>query len=251
MRKQQYIAAVACLVAGTIGFVSVYATEKGKERKEQEQQIVQETQQLTPASYEVKPENTASKTEQIETVEPQVTVAEETTAEQEKKAETAKSEQEEKTAAMAAQDTLHFDKNQTQWPIEGEILLDYSMDKTIYFPTLEQYRYNPAMVIQGAVNDKVKAAASGKITKISENEETGCTVWQDLGDGYTAVYGQLKELNFAEGDMVSEGQVIGYVSEPTKYYVTEGSNVYFRMEKDEKAVNPKDYLPEMPMDTLD
>lgn len=251
MRKQQYIAAVACLVAGTIGFVSVYATEKGKERKEQEQQIVQETQQLTPASYEVKPENTASKTEQIETVEPQETVAEETTAEQEKKAETAKSEQEEKTAAMAAQDTLHFDKNQTQWPIEGEILLDYSMDKTIYFPTLEQYRYNPAMVIQGAVNDKVKAAASGKITKISENEETGCTVWQDLGDGYTAVYGQLKELNFAEGDMVSEGQVIGYVSEPTKYYVTEGCNVYFRMEKDEKAVNPKDYLPEMPMDTLD
>lgn len=251
MRKQQYIAAVACLVAGTIGFVSVYATEKGKERKEQEQQIVQETQQLTPASYEVKPENTASKTEQIEKVEPQETVAEETTAEQEKKAETAKSEQEEKTAAMAAQDTLHFDKNQTQWPIEGEILLDYSMDKTIYFPTLEQYRYNPAMVIQGAVNDKVKAAASGKITKISENEETGCTVWQDLGDGYTAVYGQLKELNFAEGDMVSEGQVIGYVSEPTKYYVTEGSNVYFRMEKDEKAVNPKDYLPEMPMDTLD
>lgn len=251
MRKQQYIAAVACLVAGTIGFVSVYATEKGKERKEQEQQIVQETQQLTPASYEVKPENTASKTEQTEKVEPQETVAEETTAEQEKKAETAKSEQEEKTAAMAAQDTLHFDKNQTQWPIEGEILLDYSMDKTIYFPTLEQYRYNPAMVIQGAVNDKVKAAASGKITKISENEETGCTVWQDLGDGYTAVYGQLKELNFAEGDMVSEGQVIGYVSEPTKYYVTEGSNVYFRMEKDEKAVNPKDYLPEMPMDTLD
>ena len=251
MRKQQYIAAVACLVAGTIGFVSVYATEKGKERKEQEQQIVQETQQLTPASYEVKPENTASKTEQMEKVEPQETVAEETTAEQEKKAETAKSEQEEKTAAMAAQDTLHFDKNQTQWPIEGEILLDYSMDKTIYFPTLEQYRYNPTMVIQGAVNDKVKAAASGKITKISENEETGCTVWQDLGDGYTAVYGQLKELNFAEGDMVSEGQVIGYVSEPTKYYVTEGSNVYFRMEKDEKAVNPKDYLPEMPMDTLD
>ncbi|MCI7321927.1 MAG: peptidoglycan DD-metalloendopeptidase family protein [Lachnospiraceae bacterium] len=251
MRKQQYIAAVACLVAGTIGFVSVYATEKGKERKEQEQQILQETQQLTPASYEVKPENTASKTEQTEKVEPQETVAEETTAEQEKKAETAKSEQEEKTAAMAAQDTLHFDKNQTQWPIEGEILLDYSMDKTIYFPTLEQYRYNPAMVIQGAVNDKVKAAASGKITKISENEETGCTVWQDLGDGYTAVYGQLKELNFAEGDMVSEGQVIGYVSEPTKYYVTEGCNVYFRMEKDEKAVNPKDYLPEMPMDTLD
>ena len=30
MRKQQYIATVACLVAGVIGFVSVYATDKGK-----------------------------------------------------------------------------------------------------------------------------------------------------------------------------------------------------------------------------
>lgn len=253
MRKQQYIAAVACLVAGTIGFVSVYATEKGKER--QEQQLVEETQQLSPASYEVKPEETVSKTETERTVEQVENQVEEKTREQkETQTDTVKEEKEEKeekTVATVAQDTLHFDKNQTQWPIEGDILLDYSMDKTVYFPTLEQYRYNPAMVIGGAVNDKVKAAAGGKITKISENEETGCTVCQDLGDGYTAVYGQLKELNFAEGDMVQEGQVIGYVSEPTKYYVTEGSNVYFRMEKDGKAVDPKAYLPEMTMDTLE
>ena len=39
MRKQQYIATVACLVAGVIGFVSVYATDKGKERREAEHEI--------------------------------------------------------------------------------------------------------------------------------------------------------------------------------------------------------------------
>ena len=42
MKKQQYVAAVACLVAGAIGFASVYATEKGQERKNeiaQEQSI--------------------------------------------------------------------------------------------------------------------------------------------------------------------------------------------------------------------
>ena len=39
MRKQQYIATVACLVAGVIGFVSVYATDKGKERREAEQEL--------------------------------------------------------------------------------------------------------------------------------------------------------------------------------------------------------------------
>lgn len=242
MRKQQYIAAVACLVAGTIGFVSVYATEKGKERKEQEQQIAQETQQLSPASYEVKPKETSSQekaTETTGTVQPKL----------EEKTETVKENKTEKKTNTA--NTLHFDQAQTQWPVEGEVLLDYSMDKTVFFPTLEQYRYNPAMVIGGAVNDKVKAAARGKITEITQNEETGCTVCQDLGDGYTAVYGQLKELNVAKGDVVEAGQVIGYISEPTKYYVTEGSNVYFRMEKNKKAVDPKEYLPKMSMDTLE
>ena len=58
MRKQQYIATVACLVAGVIGFVSVYATDKGKERREAEQKIAETTQQETPASYEVKPRTT-------------------------------------------------------------------------------------------------------------------------------------------------------------------------------------------------
>ena len=154
--------------------------------------------------------------------------------------------------ATVAAETLHFDTNKDMtWPIEGEILLDYSMDQTIYFPTLEQYRCNPALVIEGAVNDKVFSAARGKITEITENEVTGCTVKQDLGDGYTAIYGQLKELNFKTGDMVEAGQVIGYISEPTKYYSTEGSNLYFELQKNGKAVNPKEYLPELPMDTTE
>ena len=171
MRKQQYIATVACLVAGVIGFVSVYATDKGKERREAEQEIAAQTQQEAPASYEVKPEIS---------VEDATKKAEEQAlklAEQEKI-----KQDEEKTVETAATVTQHFDKSSAVWPIEGDVLLDYSMDSTIYFPTLEQYRCNPAMVISGNVNDKVFAMATGKITDIQENEETGCTVIQDLGD---------------------------------------------------------------------
>ncbi len=257
MKKQQYIAAVACLVAGAIGFASVYATEKGQERKHAAQQ--QETQQTSPASNEVKPKTNvnpaAEQAKAAQKVQEQRTAEEETAKEKEEEKEpeeTAKEDKKpEETVPTAKADTLHFDKTKTAWPIEGEILLDYSMDATIFFPTLEVYRYNPAMVIGGAVNDKVISMAKGKIIDISENEVTGCTVKQDLGDGYTAVYGQLKELNFAKGDMVEQGQTLGYVNEPTKYYVTEGSNVYFALEKDGEAVNPKDYLPEMSMETLE
>lgn len=69
---------------------------------------------------------------------------------------------EEKAVETAAAVTQHFDKSSAVWPIEGDVLLDYSMDSTIYFPTLEQYRCNPAMVISGKVNDKVFAMAKEK-----------------------------------------------------------------------------------------
>ncbi len=227
MRKQQYIATVACLVAGVIGFVSVYATDKGKERREAEQEIAAQTQQEAPASYEVKPEisveDATKKAEEqaLKLAEQEKMKQEETQQEEEKK------QDEEKTVETAATVTQHFDKSSAVWPIEGDVLLDYSMDSTIYFPTLEQYRCNPAMVISGNVNDKVFAMATGKITDIQENEETGCTVIQDLGDGYAAVYGQLKELNFAKGDTPEAGQVLGYVSEPTKYYTTKAVTSIF------------------------
>lgn len=250
MKKQQYVAAVACLAAGVIGFVSVYATEKAQERKNEiaQEQTIEATEQVSAASNELESQSSKDARDAIRKA--QIAKAAQEEKKDEEKSEEPKKEPEAK--ATVAAETLHFDTNKDMtWPIEEEILLDYSMDQTIYFPTLEQYRCNPALVIEGAVNDKVFSAARGKITEITENEVTGCTVKQDFGDGYTAIYGQLKELNFKTGDMVEAGQVIGYISEPTKYYSTEGSNLYFELQKNGKAVNPKEYLPELPMDTTE
>ena len=36
--------------------------------------------------------------------------------------------------------------SQLLWPVDGNVLMSYSMDKTVYFSTLDQYRYNPAMI---------------------------------------------------------------------------------------------------------
>lgn len=236
--KRQYIAAVACLMAGAIGFVGVYSTERAQDRK-QRQQLAQEEQQRT--------EQKISEVSSI--LEPKV----EDSVEQKEAKETEETEQKEDEKATetmaepkvepAVEEKLHFaGKKSGLWPLDGKILLPYSMNATIYFPTLDQYQYNPAMVIQGNINDKVVFIAKGKIKDITTNEETGCTVTQDLGDGYTAIYGQLKELTFDKGDDVECGQVVGYVSEPTKYYSVEGSNLYFAMEKDGKPIDPTEYL---------
>ena len=71
---------------------------------------------------------------------------------------------------------------------------------------------------------------------------TGTTVTMELGNGYQAVYGQLKDLTVAEGDTVKEGEVIGNISAPTKYYSVEGPNLYFAMRKDGTPVDPFEYL---------
>ena len=188
MKKQQYVAAVACLVAGAIGFASVYATEKGQERKNEiaQEQRISSTEQLSAASNELEAQSSKKAKAQIRKAQ----IAKQEKKEKvEEKAEAEPVKEEPVTKPTVAESVLHFDTEKgIAWPLEGELLLDYSMDQTIYFPTLDQYRCNPALVIEGAVNDKVFSAAKGKIMDITENEVTGCTVKQDLGDGYTASY---------------------------------------------------------------
>ena len=74
--------------------------------------------------------------------------------------------------------------------------------------------------------------------------ETGTTVNVDIGNGYELFYGQLKEVAVKTGDYVQAKTVLGYVSEPTKYYSVEGTNVYFEMRKDGQPVNPMEFLVE-------
>ena len=145
--------------------------------------------------------------------------------------------------AAPVQPSLNFSEDSTMlWPVSGEVLIDYSMDATIYFPTLDQYKYNSALVLGSANGEPVQAAANGQVLSVVENEETGTTLTMDLGNGYQAVYGQLKDLTVSEGQIVEAGAVIGYVNDPTKYYVKEGANLYFAMTKDGTAVDPMIYI---------
>ena len=128
------------------------------------------------------------------------------------------------------------------WPSAGTILIDYSMDGSVYFPTLNQYKYNPALIISSETGNQVLSSAKGIVESVTVDEETGTTVVMNIGNGYKLTYGQLKELAVGEGDVVEAGALIGYVSEPTKYYSTEGSNLYFAMTHDGTAVDPVLFL---------
>ena len=130
-----------------------------------------------------------------------------------------------------------------EWPVDGSILLDYNMDQTVYFPTLDQYKLSPAISVQAVEGAPVLASVPGTVYSIEEDPQTGTTVTMEIGSGYQAVYGQLKDITVEEGDTVTKGTVIGYVGTPTKYYSKEGSNLYFAMKKNGEPVDPIAYLP--------
>ena len=100
-----------------------------------------------------------------------------------------------------------------EWPVNGQVVLDYNMDNTVYFPTLNVYKLNPAVAISAEVGSPVAAVANGKIVSVTENEETGTTVTVDMGNGYQAVYGQLKDVPFQAEEYVTAGAALGYINE--------------------------------------
>ena len=149
----------------------------------------------------------------------------------------------EDTDAMSVTSLLDFtDADTLVWPIVGNVLVNYSMDKTVYFATLDQYKYSPAIVIAAVEGEGITAAADGQVTDIYQDPETGTTVVMNLGDGYELTYGQLKDLAVSEGDMVETGDLIGSVAAPTMYYSVEGANVYFKLTKDGTPVDPMSRL---------
>ena len=244
LRRKQYVIAGAIVVIAAVGMTALYSSEQERTRQQLEAELAEE---LNQPESDVALEEPEAAAEASAVIPPETAATE--TAELEDEAEESEASEESDTGAGGVAETanskeqLHFSpEDGLLWPMEGNVILNYSMDASVYFATLDQYKYNPAVIIAGEVNDKVYSVARGQVTKIVNDEETGCTMTVDLGDGYQAIYGQLKELNFAVGDYVESGHVLGYVAEPTKYYSVEGSNLYFAMEKDGEPMDPVEYF---------
>lgn len=262
--RKSYIAAAVIVLVAAFGMTGLYYSqqEKKQEAKLEEEQKAQVQQ----AKAEDEAKEKAAKVK--EAAEEKARAEAKAKAEKEAEAK-AKEQAEEETEAVsgmidpeaeddfmdepevvaqtsaAVEPELHFDAAaDLNWPLEGtaNVILNYSMDRGVYFASLKEFKYNPAIIISSDVNTPVKAAAAGKVTEVSTNEETGTCITVEMGDGYSARYGQLKEIPKNQGDYVESGETIGYISEPTKYFSEEGANLYFQLLKDGAPVDPMEYL---------
>ncbi len=195
--------------------------EKGTDTKDAKQQ--------TDETTETKKESKASKN---------------TSDEKEKSATSDASEKKnKKTSSAKAAETmatqLSFQEEKgLLWPVSGDVIMKYDMSGTTYFKTLAQYRSNPAIVIEAKEGTKVKAAAAGEVLSVKKKDETGMTVTMNIGNQYTLVYGQLKDVKVKAGDTVKEGETFATIATPSQYYSEEGANLYFQVKEKKETVDP-------------
>lgn len=220
--KSAAIGLVVCFI-GMIAIVGMITFSQYQRKLEEQNQLAEAemTEENNDMDVPVQISNTDAVQAELEQIEENTDIVQETVQEE----------------------ILSFTVNDVlAWPMEGNVILGYSMDKTVYFSTLDQYKYHPAILIAGEVETSILAAADGKIESIQTSAQTGTTITMSLGNGYKAVYGQVKELTVQEGDTVSKGEKLGVLSAPTKYYSVEGPNLYFQVLKDETPVNPMEYM---------
>ena len=263
--KKSYLIAAVFMVVAAFGMTGIYYTQQ--EKKQEEKLAKEQETQIQQAKAEDEAREQAKAQEKEEQARKEAAEKrQQAKAEQKAKEKEKEEKEQQETEAVSGiispendnfmdepevvaevqapiEPALHFDaETDLGWPLQGNVILNYSMDQTVYFATLDQYKYNPAVIIKAEVNTPVKAVASGKVTSVETMSETGATVTVDMGDGYSATYGQLKEIPKNTGDYVESGEVLGYVNEPTKYYSVEGSNLFFELQKDGVPVDPMGYL---------
>jgi len=140
---------------------------------------------------------------------------------------------------------LKFEKSAgLLWPIDGQVIIPYSPDHGVFYQTLDQFATSEAIVLSSVVGTEVKAAAKGVVTSVEEDVRTGTTVTLALGNNTSLVYGQLDVADLKEGDVLEAGECIGTVAEPTRYYVVEGPNLYFKVVEGETSIDPTELLRE-------
>lgn len=128
------------------------------------------------------------------------------------------------------------------WPVEGNVIIGFDMENTVYFPTLDLYKCSDAVYIQSDIGTPVYAGHACQVEEIGYDSEIGNNVTVDMGNGYVVTYGQLRDVQIEKGATLEEGELIGYVASPTKYFTVEGSHLYIKMLKNGTVVDPLDYL---------
>lgn len=129
------------------------------------------------------------------------------------------------------------------FPVDGEIIMEYSMDMPIYWKTLDQYMVHKGVDIAAKKETPVQACAGGTVTKIDKTNKMGVTVEINHGNGVITVYSNLSNDGLVElGEVITQGTVIGKIGQSTMFEFDSPDHLHFEMWMDNAPVDPRGHL---------
>ena len=114
------------------------------------------------------------------------------------------------------------------------------MDKLTYNATMRDWRTHDGMDIACAVGAQVRAAMTGVVSDIYDDDFLGTVVELTHPGGYTTVYANLTAMpTVSEGDEVQAGQVIGAVGATALGEAAQTAHLHFAVQKNGASVDPE------------
>ena len=132
------------------------------------------------------------------------------------------------------------------FPVEGEVIKNYSMDALVYSDTMKDYRVHSGIDIASPVGSEVIAFTDGVVSAVSDDYFNGMTVVITHEQGVVSYYMNL-DPTLAEGIEVGAevlaGQPVGYVGTTARIEALEPAHLHFEMRVNGSHIDP---LPELP-----
>ena len=130
------------------------------------------------------------------------------------------------------------------WPVEGEVIRDFSLEVLAYDETMGDWRTHCGLDISTQLGADVRAVSDGTVEAVYEDDLMGTTVVIDHGEGVKSLYSNLEITpTIAPGDAVKAGDVIGAVGETALAESGRPPHLHLEMSRNEHMVDPLQYLP--------
>ena len=149
------------------------------------------------------------------------------------------------TFEQQAEETFRLFSKEVEFdfPVKGEIIKGYSNGELVKYDSIGEWRTHDGVDIAAEAGSEIKAAADGKIAKITADPLWGTTVEVEHEDGFVSIYcGLCENPPVSVGDKVSKGGVIGSLGETNLAEISEGNHLHFAIKQNGKFLDPAEKL---------
>lgn len=129
------------------------------------------------------------------------------------------------------------------WPVSGSSIEGYSMQELSFNQTTQDWRTHDGIDLSALTGEPVRAACSGTVSAVYDDEFLGTTVVISHPEGYETVYSNLAAMpTVSAGMKVTAGDTIGSVGESALLESASSSHLHFSVRQNGESIDPNKFI---------